>query len=83
METTEKCEFCGEPNVAGHLLQCEMVLGFLFDGDTFLSFAEETIVQLVCSSKKPRRIPLVRWKTILDLSDALRGKMGEKNIMYA
>ena len=83
MTTTGKCEFCDEPNVANHLLECEMVLGYLFDGDTFLSFAEETTVQLVTSSKKPRRIPLVRWKTILDLSNALRGKMEEKSIMYA
>ena len=82
--TTWKCEFCDEPNVGNHLLECEMVLGYLFDGDTFISFAEETTVQLVTSSKKPRRIPLVRWKTILDLSNALRGKMGEeKSIMYA
>ena len=83
MTTTEKCEFCDKPNVDNHLLECEMVLGYLFDGDTFISFAEETTVQLTCSLKKPRRIPLVRWKTILELSNALQGKMEEKSIMYA
>ena len=78
---TTQCEFCDRPNVDNHLLECEMVLGFLFDGDTYIAFAEETTVQLVSSSKKPRRIPLVRWKTILELCNALRDKV-EKPMMY-
>ena len=80
---TKQCEFCDKPNVDNHLLECEMVLGFLFEGDTHISFAEETTVQLVSSFKKPRRIPLVRWKTIPELCNTMGVKVGEKNIMYA
>ena len=64
-----------------HLLECEMVLGHLFDGDTTLALPEETTVQLVNSIKKPRRIPLVRWRTIRELCDALRGVSIHSNTM--
>ena len=78
---TTQCEFCDKPNVDNHLLECEMVIGFLFDGDTTIAFPEETTVQLASSSKKPKRIPMVRWKTILELCNALRDRV-EQPMMY-
>ena len=78
------CEFCDKPNVDNHLLECEMVLGFLFDRNTFLSFEEETSVQLVNTTKKPKRTPSPRWKNIQELCDALRGvSTHSNNMMYA
>ena len=81
---TTQCEFCDKPNVDNHLLECEMMIGFLFGGDTTLSFPEETLVQLVNSVKKPKRIPSPRWKNIRELCDALRGvSTHSNNMMYA
>ena len=61
-----------------------MVIGFLFGGDTMLSFPEETTVQLVNTVKKPTKIPSTRWKNIRELCDALRGVSTHSNtMMYA
>ena len=70
---TTQCDFCSENDVNGHLLDCKMVVGFLFDGNTALSFPEETSIQLVNSIKNPKKAPLTRWKNMRELCDALRG----------
>ena len=81
---TTQCEFCDKPDEKNHLLECEMVVGFLFDGDTALSFPEETSIQLVNTVKKPKRIPSTRWKNMRELCDALRGVSTHSNtMMYA
>ena len=79
------CDFCETMDVdPNHLLECEMVIGFLFDGNTSLSFEEETSVQLVNTVKKPKKIPSPRWKNIRELCDALRGvSINHGNTMYA
>ena len=78
---TTQCEFCDKPDVVNHLLECEMVLAHLFDGNTTLSFPEETSVQLVNTVKKPKRIPTLRWKNMRELCDALRGVSNHASTM--
>ena len=78
---TTQCEFCDNPNVGNHLIECEMVLGHLFDGNTTFSFHEETSIQLVNTVKKPKRIPSTRWKNIRELCNALQGVSTHSNTM--
>ena len=81
---TNQCEFCDKTNVENHLLECEKLVGFLFDGNTTLSFPEETYVQLVNTVKKPKKTPSLRWKSILELCKELRGISDHKStMMYA
>ena len=77
-----ECEFCKEkvkdPN---HLLECDMVLSHLFAGNISLSCPEETIVDLVTTIKKPNKLPILRWKNILELSEELRGVSSHQSTM--
>ena len=78
---TTQCEFCDKPDVKNHLLECEMVLGHLFGGETVIAFPEETSVQLVVTVKKPKKLPLVRWKNLVELARDLRGETGNTSTM--
>ena len=78
---TTLCKFCDEPNAGNHLLECEMVLGHLFGGETLLAFPEEATVQLVVTVKKPKKLPLVRWKNLVELVRDLRGETGNTSTM--
>ena len=78
---TNQCEFCDKPDIENHLLECEMVLAYLFAGSTTLSCHDETTIQLVNTVKKIKKLPVLRWKNILELCDALRGA-GDSTMMY-
>ena len=79
-----ECEFCKERvQDANHLLECGMVLSHLFAGCVSLSCPEETIVDLVTTIKKPNKLPILKWKTILELCKDLRGISNlPNNMMY-
>ena len=78
---TTQCEFCDKPDVNNHLLECEMVLGHLFGGETLLCFPEEATVQLVVTVKKNHKLPLVRWKNLVELARDLCGETGNTSAM--
>ena len=78
---TNQCEFCDEPDIENHLLECEMVLSYLFAGTSTLSFPDEMIIELVNVIKKPRKLPILRWKNIRELCEALRGT-NNSTMMY-
>ena len=73
---TNQCEFCDKPDIENHLLECEMVLSFLFAGSTTLTCTDETTIQLVNTVKK-----IKKWKNILELCEELRGA-GDSTMMY-
>ena len=76
-----QCELCDEPDVNNHLLVCEMVLSHLFGGSTTFSCTDETIIQLVNTVKKPKKLPTPRWKNIRELFEELRGVSTHPNTM--
>ena len=81
---TNQCEFCNKPDVDNHLLECEMVLAHLFEGSTCFSCLEETSIQLVNTVKKVKKLPSLRWKSILELCKELRGISDHTStMMYA
>ena len=78
---TNQCEFCDKPDIENHLLECEMVLAYLFAGSTTLSCPDETTIQLVNTVKKIKKLPILRWKNIRELCEELRGT-GNSTMMY-
>ena len=70
---TTQCEFCEQDDINNHLLECEMVLAYLFAGSTTFSCPEETTIQLVNTVKKVKKLPKLRWKNIRELCEELRG----------
>ena len=76
-----QCEFCDELDIENHLLECEMVLSYLFAGTTTLSFPDEMTIELVNVIKKPRKLPILRWKNIRELCESLRGT-NNSTMMY-
>ena len=78
---TTKCEFCDKPDVGNHLLECEMVLSYLFAGSTTLSCPDETTIQLVNTIKKTKKLPVLRWKNIRELCEELRGVSTHQSTM--
>ena len=78
---TNQCEFCDKPDVENHLLECEMVLSYLFAGSTTLNCLDEATIELVNVIKKPKKLPILRWKNIRELCVALRGT-GNSTMMY-
>ena len=78
---TNQCEFCDKPDIENHLLECEMVLSYLFAGSTTLSCPDETTIELVNVVKKHRKLPILRWKNIRELCDALRGVSNHASTM--
>ena len=67
------CEFCEERiSEFNHLLECEMVLSYLFAGSTTFSCPDDTTIELINTIKKPKKLPIVRWKNIRELSEELR-----------
>ena len=80
----QTCEFCNLENIGNHLLECEMVLSHYFGGTTSLVCVEETIISLISTIKKPKRLPILRWKTIQELCKELRDSTHQQNsMMYA
>ena len=55
---TTQCEFCDKPDVVNHLLECEMVLAYLFAGSTTFSCSDETTIQLINTVKKVKNTSL-------------------------
>ena len=81
---TSQCEFYDKPNVDNHLLECEMVLSHYFEGTTSLVCEQDTNFSLVSTVKKPGKLPILRWKTILELcEDLVKSTNPPKNAMYA
>ena len=78
---TTQCEFCDKPDVVNHLLECEMVIAYFFAGSTTLSCPGEMTIQLVDTVKKPKKLPVLRWKNIRELCEELRGT-GKSSMMY-
>ena len=80
-----ECEFCKERvESTSHLLECDVVLSHLFAGNISLSCPEETIVDLVTTIKKPNKLPILKWKTISELCNELRGLSNlPNNMMYS
>ena len=76
-----QCEFCGKADVENHLLECEMVLSYLFAGSTTFSCPDETTIQLINTVKKPKKLPVLRWKNILELCEELRGVSNHQSTM--
>ena len=79
---TNQCEFCDKPDIENHLLECEMVLSYLFAGSTTLNCLDEATIELVNVIKKPKKLPILRWKNIRELCGELRGT-GNSTMMYA
>ena len=79
-----KCNFCQRlVHDMEHLLECEMVLSYLFSGCISLSCPEETIIDLVTCSRKPNKLPSCRWKTILEFrEEMLKMSKPPNNAMY-
>ena len=78
---TTQCEFCDKPDVVNHLLECEMVLAYLFAGSTTFSCPDETTIQLINTVKKAKKLPTLRWKNILELCGELRGVSNHASTM--
>ena len=76
-----QCEFCDKPDVVNHLLECEMVLAYLFAGSTTFSCSDETTIQLINTVKKVKKLPTLRWKNILELYEELRGVSNHASTM--
>ena len=53
----------------------------VLDGNTAISFPEETTIQLVDSTRVPRKAPLTRWKTIHEIFNAFRGVSAHSGTM--
>ena len=79
-----KCDYCQKlVNNLNHLLECEMVLSYLFNGCLSLSCPEETITDLVTCSRKPNELPSCRWMTILEFrEEILKISNPPNNAMY-
>ena len=78
---TNQCEFCDKLDENNHLLECEMVLSYLFAGSTTLSCPDEMTIQLVNTVKKVKKLPVLRWKNILELCEELRGVTNHSSTM--
>ena len=78
---TTQCEFCDKPDVDGHLLVCEMVLSYLFAGSTVFTCPDETTIQLVNTVKNRKKLPILRWKNIIELCEELRGVLSHQSTM--
>lgn len=65
------CEFCDEPNVGNHLLECKMVIETLLEGNTALCFTKSTNIVVVDKVKWEGKLPILRWKNIKELCEDL------------
>ena len=79
-----KCNFCQKiVHDLDHLLECEMVMSYLFNGCISLSCPEEIIINLVTCSRKPNKLPSCRWITILEFREEMKGMSNPpNNAMY-